>query len=85
MKISNLHITVANEADVMALWDRKDIDGMVLVDGEVFTYNFPEIKDLQETHDGTVTDFPDSHVVTYRKLGTFGWVPAFNSEEAENA
>lgn len=82
MQISNLHIKVANEADVMALWDRKDIDGMILVDGEVFTYNFPEIGGLQATHDETVTDFPESHVVTYRKLGSFGWVPAFNSAKA---
>ena len=82
MKVSNLHIKVSNEADVMGLWDRKDIDGMVLVDGDVFTYNYPEINGLQVTHDETVKEFPESHVVTYRKIGSFGWVPAFNSKEA---
>lgn len=82
MKVSNLHIKVANEADTMGLWDRADIDGMILVDGEVLTYNYPSIDSLQATHDETVKEFPDSHVVTYRKIGSFGWVPAFNSMEA---
>ncbi len=82
MKVSNLHITVANEADAMGLWDRTDIDGMILVDGEVLTYNYPEILGLEKSHSETVSDFPESRVVTYRKLGSFGWVPAFDTEAA---
>ena len=82
MKVSNLHIKVANEADTMGLWDRADIDGMILVDGEVLTYNFPQIGELQTTHNEIVSDFPDSRVITYRKLGSFGWVPAFDTEAA---
>ena len=77
--MNSFHITVANESDMMGLHTRTDIDGMILVDGEVFTYNYPFIGDLKGTHDEVIADYPSSRVTTYRKLGTMGWVCAYDT------